>query len=262
MNAMYRDGPVRTTFGRLCRETRAMLDITQADLAAAVGLSRAYVASIESGRANPSLDVVDRIGVALGLELELSGRQPVVFNGPAQRDAVHARCSGYAGRRLATVGLDVRREVTIVRGRSRGWVDLLAYDPRRRLLLLVEIKTWIDDLGSLEQQLDWYEREVPAVGRDFGWHPIRTVTCVLALATADVDEALRRNRDIIDRAFPARARHLSRLLAGHDLVPARAIALIDPRNRRRNWLIPCRIDGRRTQAPYLGVTHARAVMSA
>lgn len=259
---MRRCQPIRMSFGRLCRETRTMLDITQADLAAAVGISRAYVASIESGRANPSLETVDRIGVALGLELQLISRPPVVFNSPTQRDAIHAWCSGYAGRRLAGLGLDVRREVTIVRGRARGWIDLLAYDPRRRLLLLVEIKTWIDDLGSLERQLDWYEREAPAIARGFGWRPVRRVTWVLALATADADEALRRNRDVIDRAFPGRARDLSRILVGADDVPARGIALIDPRNRRRKWLIPSRIDGRRIPVPYLGVTDARAAMSA
>jgi transcriptional regulator with XRE-family HTH domain len=252
--------PLRISFARLCRDTRVMLDITQAELAAAVGVSRAYVASIESGRANPSLVVVERIAEALGLELQLNGRAPVAFNSPTQRDAVHAWCSGYAGRRLGGF-LEVRREVTIVRGRTRGWIDLLAYDPRRRLLLVVEIKTWIDDLGSIERQLDWYEREAPSIARGFGWRPVHTIGWVLALASADVDEALRRNRDAVERAFPGRARDLARVLAGDDELPGRGIALMDPRSRRRNWLIPSRIDGRRTAAPYLGMADARAVMS-
>ena len=254
--------PLRISFARLCRDTRVMLDITQADLAAAVGVSRAYVTSIESGRANPSLDVVERIAQALGLELQLIGRAPIVLNDPTERDAVHSWCSGYAGRRLRGFALDIRGEVTIIRGRTRGWIDLLAYDPRRRVLLVVEIKTWIDDLGSIERQLDWYEREAPSIAHGFGWRPVRTIGWVLALASADVDEALRRNRDVVERAFPGRARDLSRLLTGDDDVPARGFALIDPRNRRRNWLISSRIDGRRTQAPYLGVADARAAMPA
>jgi transcriptional regulator with XRE-family HTH domain len=86
--------PLRLSFARLCRETRTMLDITQAELAAAIGISRPYIAAIEAGRANPSLEVVAGIGDALGLELQLVGRPPVVLNGPRQRDAVHARCSG------------------------------------------------------------------------------------------------------------------------------------------------------------------------
>jgi hypothetical protein len=53
---------------------------------------------------------------------------------------------------------------------------------------------------------------------------------VLALATADIDELLRRNRDVIDRAFPGRARDLRSLLEGAEFhQPSRGIALIDPR---------------------------------
>jgi transcriptional regulator with XRE-family HTH domain len=251
------------SFARLCRETRTMLDITQQQLAAAVGVSRPYIAAIESGRANPSLEVIERIGFALGLELQLVGRTPVVANSPRQRDAVHARCSGYVDRRLTTVAWQTRGEVTIVRGRVRGWIDILAYDPRRRILLVVEIKTWIDDLGSIERQLDWYVREAPAIARDLGWRPQRTVGWVLALATADIDETMRRNRDVIDRAFPGRARDLRGLLlddAVHS--PSRGIALIDPRNRRRTWLIPSRVDGRRSLAPYRDSGDALRLMSA
>jgi putative transcriptional regulator len=154
--------PIRVTFARLCRDTRLMLDITQQELAEAVGVSRPYIASIELGRANPSLDVVERIARTLGLELDLVGRPPIVFNAPRQRDLVHARCTGYVERRLIGLGWQTRREVTIIRGRSRGWIDILAFDPRRRILLVVEIKTWLDDLGAIERQLDWYLCEAPS----------------------------------------------------------------------------------------------------
>jgi hypothetical protein len=117
---------------------------------------------------------------------------------------------------LSGLEWQTRREVAIVRGRARGWIDLLAYDPRRRILLVVEIKTWIDDLGSIERQLDWYLRESPAIARTFGWRPVRAIGWIFALATADVDEAIRRNREVIDRAFPGRARDLNQLLLGGD----------------------------------------------
>lgn len=255
--------PLRVSFSRLCRDTRVMLDITQAELAAAVGVSRPYIAAIEHGRANPSMDVVHKIGLALGLELRLIGHAPAIIDRPGQRDAVHARCSGYADRRLTGRAWLTHREVTIVRGRTRGWIDLLAYDPRRRILLVVEIKTWIDDFGSIERQLDWYMREAPSIARGFGWKPIRTVGFVLLLATADADEALRRNRDVAARAFPSRARDMRVLVAGGDVNElTRGIALIDPRNRRREWLIPSRLEGRRTLAPYRDSADARLAMSA
>jgi putative transcriptional regulator len=254
---------LRVTFARLCRDTRTMLDITQRELALAVGVSRPYIAAIESGTANPSLETVERIGSSLGLDLQLVMRPPTVINGPTQRDALHARCSGYVDRRLRGAGWATQREVTIMRGRTRGWVDLLAYDPRRRILLVVEIKTWIDDLGAIERQLDWYIREGPEIARELGWRPMRTIGWVFALAAADVDDAVRRNRDVVDRAFPARARDMREALDADDGGNAtRAIALVDPTNRRRDWIIPTRLDGRRSMAPYRDARDALAKMSA
>ncbi len=135
-----------------------MLDITQQELADAVSVSRPYIASVETGRANPTLDVVGRILRALGLDPDLLARQPVILNGPQQRDLVHARCSGYVSRRLTGLGWETRREVAIASGRTRGWIDVLAFDPRRHILLVIEVKTWLDDLGAIERQLDWYKR--------------------------------------------------------------------------------------------------------
>ena len=139
---------LRMTFARLCRETRNSLDVTQERLAVAVGVTRSYIGQIERGTANPSLGLVSAIGDALGIELDLIGRAPVIVGPPGPRDALHARCSAYADRRLRGHGMIVQREVEIVDGRWRGWIDLLAFDPRRGLLIVVEIKTRIDDIGA------------------------------------------------------------------------------------------------------------------
>lgn len=133
---------LRVTFARLCFDTRTMLDITQQTLADAVGVSRPYIAAIEAGRGNPSLEVVVRIADRLGIELELVARQPSVL-ARAQHDLVHARCSGYVDRRLRRAGWEVRREVEVVNGQSHGWIDLLAFDPRTGMLLIIEVKTRI-----------------------------------------------------------------------------------------------------------------------
>lgn len=63
--------PLRTSFAELCRDTRLLLDITQEELSTAVGISRSHPAEIETAPVNPTLDVVSRIGDALGLELQL-----------------------------------------------------------------------------------------------------------------------------------------------------------------------------------------------
>lgn len=243
--------PIRTTFACLCRDTRTRLRLTQRQLADPVGVSRGYIANIERGRANPSLEVVERIAAALGLEIELVARSPVVIGGGRQRDLVHARCSGHVDRRLRTAGWLIAREVEVAQGRSHGWIDLLAFDPRTGTLLVIEIKTRLDDVGAVERQLGWYRRSAFDVARRLGWRPRRVVGWLLLLASDEVEDVLRSNREIMSRAFPVRARAMSGLLEhGDQPFGGDGLALIDPVRKRQAWLIPSQIDRRRSSAPY------------
>lgn len=248
--------PMRVTFARLCRDTRIRLDITQRQLAASVGVGRGYIAMLESGRANPTLAIVNRVGEALGLDFELIGRPPVIIGQVQQGDLVHARCSGYADRRLGQAGLATAREVEVIHGRSHGWIDLLAFEPRTGTLLIVEIKTRIDDLGAIERQVGWYERSAFAIAEKLGWHPRRSVSWLLVLASEEVDAAVRVNREALRLTFPARAPEMSRLLGGSAEWHGRGLAMIDPASRRRDWLIRTRVDGRRSVAPYVDYADA------
>lgn len=251
------DSNLRTTFGRVCRYTRIRLRLTQHQVADAVGLSRAYIATIERLRANPSLDVVERVSRALGLEVELLIRAPTVVSGPRQRDLVHARCSGHIDRRLRTAGWLTAREVEVVLGRSHGWIDLLAFHPRARILLTIEVKTRLDDLGSVERQLGWYERSAPDLVRRLGWHPRRAASWLLVLCSEEVESSIRQNREVLGRAFPARAREMLAWLEREDSPEmGRGIAMIDPASKRRDWLIRSRIDGRRSPSPYVDYADA------
>jgi transcriptional regulator with XRE-family HTH domain len=243
--------PIRITFARLCLDTRIRLRLTQQQLADAVGVSHGYVAKIERGRANPSLELVERIARALDIELDFLLRIPAVIGGHRQRDLVHARCSGYVDRRLHGAGWLTAREVEIVHGRSHGWIDLLAFDPGTGTVLVIEVKTRLDDIGAIERQVGWYERSAFEVARGLGWRPRGVVGWLLVLASDEVEGVLRSNRDLMARAFPTRAKEMTRLLDAHDHDSGgRGVALIDPRSKRRNWLVPARIDGRRSAAPF------------
>lgn len=239
--------PPRVTLARASRDGRRALGLTQQAIAAKVGVARSYVAAIERGRANPSLDVIVRLAAALGLELDFSLRSPVIIGDRRQRDVVHARCSGYVDRRLRGAGWETAREAPIVEGRWRGWIDLLAFDPRSGTLIIIEIKTVIDDLGALERQVGWYERTARRVARDQGWKPRRVVTWLLVLASEQNEQALTQNREVIDRAFPLRAPSMQVLVGDPEakLAVGRAIATVDPARRRRSWLLRPRIDGGR-----------------
>jgi Predicted transcriptional regulator with C-terminal CBS domains len=243
---------LRTTFARSCRRSRTDLGWTQEQLADAVGLARGYIAMIEGGRANPSLDVVTRIARALDLDVDLVIHPPLIVGGPGQRDAIHARCSGYVDSRLRTAGLGSAREVEIVHARSHGWIDLLAFERRLATLVIVEIKTRLDDLGALERQIGWYERSAISAARRLGWRPTQVVTWLVVLATAENEATIFGNRAIFDLAFPVRATVAAAWLRDGGAPPlGRALALIDPASRRRDWLIRTRLDGRRSGPPYL-----------
>jgi hypothetical protein len=120
------------------------------------------------------------------------------------------------------------------------------------LLLVIELKTEIRDLGAIERTLGWYEREAWAAARRLGWRPNQVLGCLLLLATEMNENRIADNQAGFSGGFPIRASELRRVMA--DNTPAlrgRAMALIDPRSRRHDWLRPSRLDGRPTPAPYV-----------
>lgn len=152
-------------------------------------------------------------------------------------------------------------------GRWNGWIDVLAYSPRTGVLLVIEIKTRLDDVGTVERQLGWYAKRAGHIARELGWRPIRVSPWLLALASDEVDAVIQANRLLFSQAFPRRAADLlnevegtagSGAGAGRDRGPgvAAGVALIDPSSRRRRWIIPSRSDRRRSPAPYRGYADA------
>jgi transcriptional regulator with XRE-family HTH domain len=243
--------PIHITFAQLCRTTRSRLGLTQQQLGQAVGVSHGHIAKIELGQIDPSLGLVERIATALDLEIELVWRAPVVIGEGRQRDLVHARCSGQVDRRLRSAGWLTARETEITHARSHGWIDLLAFDPTTGTLLVIEIKTRLDDIGAVERQLGWYQRSAFTVAEGLGWRPRRCLGWLLILASDEVEGVIRANEELLSRAFPVRARSMLALVAhGDEPVGGHGLALLDPIRKRVAWLIPSRTDGRRSPSPY------------
>lgn len=247
---------IRISFGQACRTTRHRLDITQEQLGDAVGLSRGYIGRIECGTANPTMEQVERIADALGLQLALATSPPIFLGERQQHDLVHARCTSYVERRLERAGWLVEREVDASRERVHAWIDLLAFDPRTGTLLIIEVKTRIDDVGGLERQLGWYERQAIRVASEHGWRPRVVGTWVLALASGEVEDVHRTNRRSIARMLPGGALHMAAVTRAEVAPVPRSLALIDPTSRRQEWLMRTRLDGRRGAAPFVGYADA------
>lgn len=60
---------VETRFGRQLRAVREAVGVSQEELAAQAGLHRTYVGLIERGERNVSLRTIEKLAVALGVEM-------------------------------------------------------------------------------------------------------------------------------------------------------------------------------------------------
>jgi len=239
-------------FGASVRAVRVALGLSQRALAGRIGRSQPYVSLVERGRiAGLSIAEAEAICRALGATFVLGIEAPVLVAGPRQRDAAHARCVAYVARRLIRHGWMVRREVIIGMPGRPGWIDILAYNPVSRVLLVIEVKTELADLGGLERQLSWYSKEARLACRNLDWVPSRVVAAALVLATAANDDRIRANAESLRQVFPTRWRELMPVIRGDQ--PSGAgwgLALIDPRSRVHDWCRPTVLDGRRSAAPY------------
>jgi transcriptional regulator with XRE-family HTH domain len=236
------------------RSLRADLGWSQRQLASRAGLSQAEVWAVENGVASGlTFATAERLLDAMGARLAATVDLPYLGDRIRQRDPSHARCSAAVVTRLRRAGWDVRSEVEVGGDRSRGWIDVLAVHPATGLMLVIEIKTEIHDLGAIERSLGWYEREAWVAARGFGWRPAARLGCLILLATEANDVRVRANRAAFDVGFPVRARTLNAIVQGGADVrePGRGVAMVDPHSKRRDWLRPLRVDGRRSPSPYV-----------
>ncbi|HEV8490284.1 MAG TPA: helix-turn-helix domain-containing protein [Candidatus Limnocylindrales bacterium] len=234
---------------------RRTIGWSQAELAQRAGLSQAWVSEIETGKVDGlTFESAALVLEALGARLVIGVDAPFLGDRERQRDTGHVRCVAHVSRRLERAGWAAVREVEVGIERSRGWIDLLAFHGETGVLLVIEIKTEIHDLGAIERSLGWYEREAWAAARRMGWRPRAVIGCLLLLATATNDERVRANRASLQQAFKLRATDLTRLLSVPVVAHPRAergVAMIDPTSRRKRWLMALAVDGRRSRPAFV-----------
>jgi len=245
--------PALLTVAAVVADLRHTIGWSQAELARRAGLSQAWVSVVEAGKVRDlTLGAATRLVEAMGARLVIGVDAPFLGDRRRQRDAAQVRCVTYVARRLERAGWLVAREVEIGGDRSRGWIDVLAFHAAQGVVVVIEVKTEIHDLGSIERSMGWYEREAWAAARRIGWRPRVVTGCLLLLATGANDERARANRAALEQAFPVRASDLAQLVsAPPQRRGARGVAMIDPLSRRQRWLIPIAIDGRRSRSPYV-----------
>ena len=179
--------------------------LTQAALSARAGVSRQAVSLLECGQARRlKMSTVESILSALGARMEVR----VLWNGPELdrlMDAGHAAIGARIKQRLGRWGWIVRVEVSYSRYGERGRIDLLAWHPATRTLLVVEIKTELVDVQSLLGSLDVKARLARHVAEQFGWHVGSVVPAIVFSEGRTTRRHLRKLDPLFDR-FNVRAR--------------------------------------------------------
>jgi hypothetical protein len=220
-------------------------------LAQRLGTNQSAVRRLQSGGATIDARLATAALDLLGIRLTIDANPIGLAGRREQHDFVHARCCGYVARQLKQRGWDVRTEVEIGEGRFRGWIDILAHRPSDGALLVIEIKTEIDDLGRVLRSIGWYVRSARDAARGLGWRPRLVVPALIALATVETDGRITANADLVRNDLPGGADGLASWVDdAMAATPMPTIALIDPVSRRHAWLWRTRLTGRRSPAPY------------
>ena len=171
--------------GALLRVARIRKNKRQSDVARDARLSASAVARNERGQADrATLRTLRQHGQALGIRLELELRGPA---SDLLRDDEHAAVVDHLKGQLESLGWEATVEASFSEYGERGRIDLFAYHPGRRALLVVEVKTAIFDAQELLGSLDIKERLAATVARKRGWRPA-AVGVLLAITRTDANE--------------------------------------------------------------------------
>jgi len=190
--------------------------LRQADVAAAAGVSQTVVSTVENGDLERvSLRSIRTVAAALGISLPFAPR----WRGSDLAkllDEKHAAIVDDVVRRIAALGWVVQPEHTFnVRG-ERGSIDVLAWQPACRAVLVIEIKTVVVDLQDLLASLDRKRRLAGPISRELGWSPVRVGTLLVMPEEAQARHAVDRFRSVFDVAYPDRGRRVQHWLRGPD----------------------------------------------
>lgn len=115
-------------------------------------------------------------------------------------------------------------EVSFAIYSERGIIDILAWHPRRRMLLVIELKTDIADVNELVGTIDKKRRLAPQVAAERGWD-MAGATVSIWLIIADSKTNRRRvdaHRSMLRAAFPTDGRSMGGWLAD----PSRRVAAL------------------------------------
>jgi transcriptional regulator with XRE-family HTH domain len=199
--------------GNALRAIRIRKNLRQADVARRARVSRQVVSRIENGAVGRyPLDTVRAVAGASGMRLDIRPR----WRG-ADLDRVlnsaHAAMHEAVLRHLAGMrGWEARAEVSYSIYGERGVIDILAWHPASRCLLVIELKTELVDPQGLVASMHRRQRLAPAIALEFGWHPSAVGAWVIVRRSSTQKRRLHLHAGLLRGAFPEDGRAMRRWL--------------------------------------------------
>lgn len=167
------------TIGRGLRALRHRRALRQRDVSALAQIARSVLAGLEAGNLTPhSVGALMRAAEAVGGSIRID---LVVPGGDLRRllDANHAAIQAEWKQMLERSGWLVDVERTFNHYGERGSIDLFAWHPATRTLLVIEIKTVIVDIQDLLAGIDRKARIGRSLAAERGWRPAAVVPMLL-----------------------------------------------------------------------------------
>lgn len=191
-------------FGAAVRAERRRRGLRQVDVASKAGVSQQTVSTLERGRLDElTLRTLRRICQTLELTVEHALRS----HGPDPDrllDARHAVLVQAVVRRLGPIWTAIP-EYSFNDYGDRGSVDVVAWHPVAKALLLVEVKSELHDLQAVLRSMDVKVRAVPRlVAREKGWPPQAVGSILVLPDESGGRRSVAKHGTIFDAALPAR----------------------------------------------------------
>jgi transcriptional regulator with XRE-family HTH domain len=204
------DGVDDQRLGTTVRSVRIRRGLRQDDLSDLTHVSRAQIGRIEHGHLDSiSIGTLRRVCGALEIRVDLVPR----WRGGdldrmlSSRHALLAESVVQALRRDSP-DWQIVPEVSFSIWGERGVIDLLAWHPGRRALLVIELKTELVDVGETLGTMDRKQRLASQVAAGRGWEAATVSAWIILAAGRTNERRLAAFRTTLRAAYPADARRI------------------------------------------------------
>jgi transcriptional regulator with XRE-family HTH domain len=200
--------------GTVIRTVRQRRGWRQSDLAARSGISQPAISRLERGHIGPqSITSLRVVAAALEIRVDLvprwrAGDLDRLLN--AKHSALHEAVAQWFRRELPA--WIVAPEVSFAIYSDRGVIDLLAWHPDRRALLVIELKTDLADLNELLGTLDRKRRVAARVAIERGWEAATVSAWLIVIGSRTNRRRVEAHAAMLAGALPDDRRTIRRWL--------------------------------------------------